>query len=173
MYDEPGFPRGAELDEAALPTLYHFVYCSRAAEGVDDVEVDRIIERSQRRNVARGITGVLVFGSGVFFQWIEGPPAQVDDLIAILHGDQRHYDIVTLSRSVEKRERLYPKWEMERVGADDIRAVLQEALDGAEDDNNIAALRRILAHLDSGPLDTLHPSATKRNGGGKSKPRAR
>ena len=49
-------------------------------------------------------------------------------LVTSLHGDPRHYDIVTLDRNVEKRARLYPNWEMERVGADDIRAVLQEAL---------------------------------------------
>ena len=114
-----------------------------------------MIEWAQRRNVARDITGVLVFGSGVFFQWIEGPPAEVENLIVSLHGDPRHYDIVALDRSVEKRERLYPNWQMELVGADDIRAVLQEALEAAEDENNIAALKRILEHLSSGPLDTL------------------
>jgi hypothetical protein len=163
MFDEFGFP--ADADSAyAGPILDTFVYCSRAAEGVDDAEVDRIIEFSQRRNVTRDITGVLVFGSGVFFQWIEGPPAQVENLVASLHGDARHYDIVTLDRSVEKRARLYPNWEMERVGADDIRAVLQDALESAEDESNIAALARILEHLDSGPLDSLHPSATKREG---------
>ena len=32
-----------------------------------------MIEWAQRRNVARDITGVLVFGSGLFFRWIEGP----------------------------------------------------------------------------------------------------
>jgi hypothetical protein len=154
MFDEYGFPRGPDLDHAA-PILDMFVYCSRAAQGVDDVEVDRMIEWSQRRNLERDITGVLVFGSGVFFQWIEGPPAEVTRLIASLHDDPRHYDIVSLDRSVEKRERLYPNWEMERVGADDIRAVLQDALESAEDENNIAALKRILQHLDSGPLDTL------------------
>ena len=154
MFDEYGFPGDAALDHAA-PILATFVYCSRAAEGVDDPEVDRIIEWSQRRNVERDITGVLVFGNGVFFQWVEGPPGQVENLIASLCGDPRHYDIVPLDRSVEKRERLYPNWEMERVGADDIRAVLQDALESAEDENNIAALRRILGHLDSSPLDTL------------------
>jgi hypothetical protein len=172
MFDEPGFPSDVDSDNAAT-ILDTFVYCSRAAEGVDKVEVNLIIELSRRRNVARDITGVLVFGSGVFFQWIEGPPAQVEKLIASLHGDQRHYDIVTLNRSVEKRERLYPNWEMELVGADDIRAVLQDALESAEDENNISALRRILEHLDSGPLDTLHPSATNRTDTGKSNPEAR
>jgi hypothetical protein len=169
MFDEFGFPGHADTDHAA-PILGTFVYCSRAAEGVDDVEVGRIIEWSQRRNVARDITGVLVFGSGVFFQWIEGPPAQVENLIASLHGDPRHHDIVTLDRSVEQRARLYPNWEMERVDADDIRAVLQEALESAHDENNIAALKRILAHLEWAPLDTLHTSGAKREGADESEP---
>lgn len=154
MFDEYGFPGDAGSDHAAA-FLATFVYCSRAAEGVDDAEVNRMIDWSQRRNIDRDITGVLVFGSGVFFQWIEGPPTQVEKLIASLHGDARHYDIVALDKSMEKRERLYPNWEMERVGADDIRAVLEDALESAEDESNIAALGRILAHLDSGSLETL------------------
>ncbi|WP_197940677.1 BLUF domain-containing protein [Sphingomonas sp. HMP6] len=154
MFDEFGFPGDTDLDHAA-PLLETFVYCSRAAESVDDMEVDRLIEWAQRSNADRGITGVLVFGSGIFFQWIEGPPSQVQNLIASLHGDPRHHDIVALDRSVEKRDRLYPNWEMERVGPDQIRTVLQDALDSAEDEKNIAALKRILGHLDSSPLDTL------------------
>ncbi|MEG3164456.1 BLUF domain-containing protein [Sphingomonas sp. PB2P19] len=154
MFDEFGIPGGADLDETG-PTLSTFVYCSRAAEGVDDVEVDRIIEVAQRRNHARGITGVLVFGSGVFFQWIEGPPAQIETLIASLHRDPRHHDVVPLDRSEENRERLYPNWEMEQVEADGIRAVLQDALESAHDANNVAALTRILKHLDAGELN-LH-----------------
>ena len=102
---------------------------------------------AQRHNLTCGITGVLVFGSGVFFQWIEGPAAAVRKLMASLHRDPRHYDIISLDQSEEKRERLYPNWQMERVGADDIREVLQDALESAEDENNIAALKRILDHL--------------------------
>ena len=154
MFDEFGFPGDADFDDAA-PTLQTFVYCSRAAEGIDDVEVDRIVEAAQRRNLARGITGVLVFGSGVFFQWIEGPPAEMQSLIAGLHGDARHYDLVSLDQSEENRERLYPNWEMERVDADGILPVLEDALETAEDENNIAALKRILAHLASEPLHSL------------------
>jgi hypothetical protein len=154
MFDEFGYPGGPDFDDDE-PTLHTFVYCSRAAEGVDEVEVGRIVESAQRRNLVRGITGVLVFGSGVFFQWIEGPPARMQALIANLHSDPRHYDVVPLDRSEEKRERLYPNWQMERVKAEDIRAVLLDALESAEDANNVAALRRILDHLASGPLDSL------------------
>ena len=154
MFDEAGFPRSPELDDSA-PALCHFVYCSRAADGVDDAEVGRIVELAQRSNLARGITGILVFGSGVFFQWIEGPANQIQKLIADLHGDPRHYDVVALSQSEEEYERLYPNWEMEKVEAEDIRTVLQDALDSAEDENNIAALKRILEHILSQPLGTL------------------
>jgi hypothetical protein len=149
MFDEFGFPGGADLDDAS-PMLCTFVYCSRAAEGVDDAEVGRIVELAQRSNRAQGITGVLVFGNGVFFQLIEGPAAQIQKLIATLHRDPRHHDVVSLDWSEERRERLYPNWEMERVTAADIRAVLDDALDSAEDKNDAAALRRLLEHLPVG-----------------------
>ena len=135
MFDEPGFSDDADLDPAAI-MLETFVYCSRAAENVDADEVSRLVAFSQKRNVARGITGVLVFGSGVFFQWIEGPPAEVRTLIANLHGDTRHHDIVTLDQSVEVRERLYPHWDMEPVEPDDLptlRRALVEHMKGRSD----------------------------------------
>lgn len=154
MLDEFGFPSqpDADYDEVVLET---FVYCSRAAESVDDAEVDRLIELAQRRNVDRGITGVLVFGSGIFFQMFEGPPVEVQKLIDNLRNDPRHHDIVQLDRSLERRERLYAGWEMERVDADDIREVLEEALASADDETNIAALKRTLAHLETGSLAAL------------------
>jgi hypothetical protein len=155
MFDEIGFPRGAELDDVGLPALYHFVYCSRAADGVDDFEVGRIVERAQRHNLAHGITGMLAFGSGVFFQWIEGPAAEVKKLIASLHGDSRHFDIVSLEQSEEKRERLYPNWVMAKVEAEDIHSVLEDALESAEDENNAATLRRILDQLSPGLFSDL------------------
>jgi hypothetical protein len=154
MFDEFGMPSDPDYD-ANAPMLYTFVYCSRAAESVDDAEVNRLIESAQRHNSTCGITGVLVFGSGVFFQWIEGPAAEVQKLMVSLHSDPRHYDIVSLEQSEDKRERLYPNWQMERVGADDIREVLQDALESAEDENNIAALKRILDHLATSSLESL------------------
>jgi hypothetical protein len=153
MFDEYGFP-DEDADPAAI-MLETFVYCSLASEGVDADEVSRLVAFSQARNVARGITGVLVFGSGVFFQWIEGPPAEVRTLIANLHSDTRHHDIVTLDQSVDKRERLYPHWDMEPVDADDLREVLESALESTEDEGTLAALNRILGHLASGPLPTV------------------
>lgn len=155
MFDEPILRRGEAPVDHDLPMLHQVVYCSRAGNDVDDAVVARIVAASNRHNPERGITGLLVYGSGVFFQWIEGPRAQIARLMAILHDDPRHHDIIMLSETEEVRERLFPAWDMEQVAAGDIRNVLEDALANANDPDNIAALTRILERLDDGPLDSL------------------
>jgi len=138
-----------------LPLLYNIVYCSRASIGVDDADVDRIIEAARRWNPVFGITGLLVFGSGIFFQWLEGPRDNVLHLMSMLKADPRHDDVVPLSESEEVRERMFPDWDMERVTPDHIRDVLEDALDSAEDPKSAEVLRQLLEHLDSGQLSGL------------------
>ena len=139
----------------AFPLLYNMVYCSRATPGIDDAAVDQIIASSRRYNPAQGITGMLVFGSGIFFQWLEGPRHSVMELMATLQTDARHVSMVTLSATEEVRERLFPDWDMELVTALDIRDVLVDALAHAKDEKNIAALRLLLQELDFGQLGGL------------------
>lgn len=142
-------------DEAEATLLYNLAYCSRASAGVDDAVVARIIDTARRHNRERSITGMLVFGGGIFFQWLEGPRAQVEPLMALLKTDSRHRDVVPLSESEEVRERLFSDWDMEWVSPDDIREVLQDALESAEDPHHTQALGLLLEHLDSGPLRNL------------------
>lgn len=146
MFDEFARPRAAEW-ELAEPLLQTFVYCSRAAEGVNEEAVHNIVKAAQRRNHSRGITGVLVFRAGIFFQWIEGPPTSMQSLIASLYADLRHCDLVALDHGEERRERLYPDWDMEEVQAEDMRVVLEDALASSSDETSTATLTRILGHL--------------------------
>lgn len=139
----------------ALPLLYNIVYCSRASDGVDAATVQQIIESSRRRNPQGGITGLLVFGSGIFFQWLEGPRENVLALMTMLKTDRRHHTVVQLASGEEVRERLFPDWDMELVGADSIRDVLVDALDTAKDPGNAQVLRDMLAQLESGQLGGL------------------
>jgi len=143
----------------AYPLLYNVVYCSRAADGIDDAAVARIIETSRRWNPAQGITGLLVFGSGIFFQWLEGPRDNVTQLMANLKKDPRHQDVVSLSAVEEVRERLFPDWDMELVTGEDIRDVLVDAMDNAKDPNNVKALASLLTQLDAGQIGSLGQSA--------------
>jgi hypothetical protein len=135
--------------------LYQLVYCSRATPDVDDDAVHRIIRSARRRNPEQGITGLLVFGSGIFFQWLEGPRDNITALMARLQTDPRHVDIVTLDSTEEVRERLFPDWDMELVSGDHIRDVLQDALDNARDPASATTLRSLLQRLDTGELSRL------------------
>ncbi len=143
--DEPGFG-------ASLPSLYNVVYCSRATAGVDDAEVQRIVATARRCNAEHGITGMLVFGSGIFFQWLEGPRDNVTALMVLLRGDRRHENIVELSAEEDIGERLFPTWDMELVSSEHIREVLQDAHGTTRDPKKARALERLLANLDEVPL---------------------
>lgn len=134
------------------PLLYNLVYCSRATEGVDAAAVDQIIATSRRYNPARSITGLLVFGSGIFFQWLEGPRDSVLALMALLKKDPRHHTVVLLTSGEEVRERLFPDWDMELVTSDAVRDVLVDALESAQDPKNAESLRELLQQLDDGLL---------------------
>ena len=148
--DEPGRGR-------SQPLLYNVVYCSRATAGVGDTDVARIVATAKRYNPENGITGMLVFGSGIFFQWLEGPRDTVTQLMVMLRTDSRHDSIVELSEVEESRERLFPDWAMELVGAEHIRDVLQDALDSAADAQNAQALKLLLEQLDGGGMGGFKP----------------
>ncbi|CAM8630644.1 BLUF domain containing protein [Burkholderiales bacterium] len=143
--DEP--QRDEPLKGLRDDLLYNLVYCSHASAGADDKTVDAIVATSRRRNPPLGITGLLVFGGGVFFQWIEGPKAHVTRLMELITSDPRHETVVILSTSEEVRERIFPNWDMELVGQEDIREVLLDALEQANDAQSSAALQLLLERV--------------------------
>ena len=148
--DEPQAGQAATL-------LYNLVYCSRASDGVDAAAVDSILQASRRHNPTRSITGLLVLGSGLFFQWLEGPRDSVLSLLVQLKQDPRHHTVVVLTSGEEVRERLFPDWDMELVTPDAVRDVLVDALDSAQDPRNAESLRELLRQLDAGLLDGSTP----------------
>lgn len=137
-----------EAREGTSSLLHNVVYCSRAVPGLTDHDMEAIISTARRYNAAHGITGLLVFGSGIFFQWLEGPQASVVALMERIHRDARHTTVVELSVNEEVRERVFPTWDMELVKPDDIREVLQDALRDAQAAVNVAALRQLLQRIE-------------------------
>ena len=144
FYDEPR--------DGSASLLHNVVYCSRAGRGVTAHDIQAIIATARRYNAARGITGLLVFGSDIFFQWLEGPKANVVELMERIHRDTRHNTMVELSVNEEVRERVFPTWDMELVQPDDIREVLQDALRDAQAAVNAKALRQLLQRIDQADL---------------------
>ena len=135
-------------DEAATEGLMHnLIYCSLAAPHLDPSEVAKIVATAQQHNPRYGITGLLVYGSGIFFQWLEGPKAQVTRLMQLITQDPRHSNVVVLSEGDELRERLFPNWDMELVEAAEISDVLHGALKESSDDKQKQMLSLFLAEL--------------------------
>jgi len=83
----------------------------------------------------------------VFFQWIEGPRAEVTALVKLIETDRRHEMMVVLSEDEEIRERIFPTWDMELVDAENIQEVLQDALETAQDQKSVDALQLMLEKL--------------------------
>jgi len=133
-------------------SIHHIVYCSQAAQHMDKEALEKIISTAKRHNPRFGITGLLVFGGGIFFQWLEGPRDNVTSLFKIISADPRHFDVVLLTKEDEFRERLFPNWDMELVAAEDISAVLEDAMHEASDPQQKNTLSQMLQELNKSPL---------------------
>jgi len=100
-------------------------YCSTAAfdtrprHGGVSPEVSRILVQSRRNNSRRGVGGVLHFGNGYFFQYLEGPTDIVDCLYAAICRDPRHYEVRRLTRR-PIRQRRFERWSMKFVAIERI-----------------------------------------------------
>lgn len=92
------------------------LYTSRATEHVSSTNLFSIIEVSARNNPGREVTGFLIATGSEFLQLVEGPTERLDELLAVLHRDNRHRDIRILMRnSIQKRS--FPSWRMQRFDA--------------------------------------------------------
>jgi hypothetical protein len=148
MDHPPSMPHDEGL---AGRSLHNLIYCSLAAPGMQSSEVAKIIATAKRHNPRFGITGLLVYGSGIFFQWLEGPRDQVSSLMKIISNDPRHLNLVVLSQEDEIRDRLFPDWDMEWVQASEISEVLEGALKEAAEDKQKAMLSLLLRELKTRP----------------------
>jgi hypothetical protein len=133
-------------------SIHHIVYCSQAAQYMDKEALEKIITTAKRHNPKFGITGLLVYGSGIFFQWLEGPRDNVTSLFKLITADPRHSNVVLLTKEDEFRERLFPNWDMELVAAEDISAVLEDAMLEASDPKQKNTLSQMLQELNKSSL---------------------
>lgn len=137
----------ADSEDESL--LFSLSYCSRAARVLSQSDIDGIVAAARVHNARVQITGWLVYGSGIFFQWLEGSRDAVNRLMSAIRADPRHHTIVVLSESEDVRERLFGEWDMELVSATDIREVLVDAIAESENQKNIQALRALLKEMDA------------------------
>jgi len=122
-------------------------YCSRSNPDLDGEAFRRIISVSRRNNAIHGLTGLLVFGGGLYFQWLEGPPKALQNLMAKICKDSRHDSLVILGRNFDEPERVFPQWDMEPVSPEQIHEVLVDAMGSIKTESNGALLELLLEHI--------------------------
>jgi Sensors of blue-light using FAD len=94
-----------------MAELHALVYVSTATNLLSLEQVEHLLQRAKTRNLELGITGVLLYDTGNFMQYIEGA---LDGLIAVYQRIQHcnlHYGLVELLRwQIAQRE--FPQWSM-------------------------------------------------------------
>ncbi len=91
--------------------LCTLAYVSRATTPFTDEDLTNLLSLSRSNNESRGITGMLLYCSGSFFQIVEGPQSAIDQLYDILLDDKRHCDIRRLIYR-DTQARAFAQWSM-------------------------------------------------------------
>ncbi|MFN3715045.1 MAG: BLUF domain-containing protein [Alcanivoracaceae bacterium] len=91
--------------------MYQIVYVSTATREYGKDELTRILAASRRNNSRDGVTGMLCYHGGTFFQMLEGERSRVEAVMARVEKDPRHHGVmVLLEQDVTERE--LPDWSM-------------------------------------------------------------
>jgi methanogenic corrinoid protein MtbC1 len=84
-------------------------YRSVAVPPPAESDLQALVRTSQARNRALGLTGVLLYDNGTFFQWLEGPEEGLSRVWSSIQRDPRHCD-VTLLRDEPISDRVFEGW---------------------------------------------------------------
>ncbi len=99
------------MSELYLSRLY---YASEATDQYSPMEIGNILESCRQHNPPLDVTGVLFLGNGYFFQCLEGPRKNVNQIYRNITGDQRHKQVELLEFK-EVGERLFSEWSMKYI----------------------------------------------------------
>lgn len=111
-------------------------YISRFAQQLSSEQIDEIATISAENNRKMDITGALMASGGLFFQILEGPKENIDELWAKIQNDPRHKDVLLLKVEDNVEKRIFPEWSMKKLNLDKssdiklepLKAILQTVL---------------------------------------------
>ena len=90
--------------------LKQIIYTSKPVSFKDNT-IDEILASSHKYNSKSGVTGLLIFGTELYLQFLEGPVEELDETFNRIEIDNRHTDIRILSVNLTDR-RLFGSWKM-------------------------------------------------------------
>ena len=97
-----------ESDDVEITQL---VYASAATVEFSSEDLDTLLEGARKNNATLGVTGMLLFKDGSFFQVLEGEADVVKALYDKISLDKRHNNVLMLSNQIIE-ERNFGEWSM-------------------------------------------------------------
>jgi len=141
--------------------LFRLLYVSRATTPQNYATLTDLLRVACERNEQSGLTGLLGYADGQFFQCLEGPRAAVNQTLGRIVRDSRHTDVVLLDGRVVF-SRLFPDWGMklidpETLSPECLRGYLAELGEGA---SIWTDADKLLNHLLRAAATVVGPAAT-------------
>ncbi len=94
-----------------MDPLIQLIYCSAAQVRFERDQLVALLDVARRKNRRYGVTGMLLFTEGSFFQVLEGPPESVDAIFESISRDDRHDQVTVIIREAVAR-RSFEDWTM-------------------------------------------------------------
>lgn len=104
--------------------LVHLIYASAATEHFTKEKLNDLLKKIRSKNEKLGVTGMLLYHQGSFFQVLEGDEETLEALYTIISDDKRHNNIVKLL-SGPIQERAFSDWSMgyANVSEEDLKKI--------------------------------------------------
>jgi hypothetical protein len=130
-------------DAPGVDTLIQCIYASVCAPGFAEPAIPRLLDVCRGNNARLGVTGMLLYIEGGFFQVLEGMAPDVDPLYERICSDRRHLRVTRIIREPIV-ERQFAEWSMgfSLLNREDAGVLLGE--------NDFFAAATCLDDLDSG-----------------------
>jgi hypothetical protein len=94
-----------------MSPLFHCIYASTAVRDFNADELCRLLQVSRANNERLGVTGILLYTEGSFFQVLEGAHSVIDSLYLKLQADERHRNVIKIIQEPIPR-RFFSDWSM-------------------------------------------------------------
>jgi hypothetical protein len=102
-------------------SLYRLIYSSYGKPDLGYQDLKDIMEKSEKNNQSKGITGLLCYGDYIFLQILEGDRATISQTYHRISLDPRHHS-PEIIECVPVESRLFGVWSMKAINLNELNS---------------------------------------------------
>jgi len=97
--------------------MYYLIYISTAVKLMSQDDLADILTKSRANNIAKKVTGILLYSQGTFIQALEGDEEAVMETYHKIEKDGNHKNLVIIITGTSK-QRVFADWSMAFISVD-------------------------------------------------------